>query len=149
MVRRIVPDRAAAERLAVIDREAFTRPEPGWPANDFLAIAERENAAIFADPGLSAGMICVQQAADEAEILTLGVRPCARRCGLGRRLLRAAEDWARERGAETMFLEVADDNTPAILLYAGAGYVQMATRSGYYLRPEGIHVAALVLSKTL
>lgn len=88
-----------------------------------------------APENLGCGFILCRVAADEAEVLTLAVIPAFQRRGLGRRLLHAALDCARDRGAVQMFLEVASDNIPALSLYAGAGFTQVGCRRSYY--PDG------------
>ena len=83
----------------------------------------------------SGGMVLARTAADEAEILTIAVLPEQRRGGLGGVLLRAAMASAVSRGARTMFLEVAIDNTAAQALYARHGFTQVGHRRRYY--PDG------------
>ena len=83
-------------------------------------------------------------AAGESELLTIAVRPAARRGGTGTALLAAYEREARNRGAETLFLEVAEDNAPARALYARAGWSEVGRRRAYYAGTD-----ALVLSKGL
>lgn len=46
-----------------------------------------------------------------------------RRCGIGRRLLGAAESAARQRGCCKLTLEVLEGNTPAVSAYRQAGFV--------------------------
>ncbi len=93
-----------------------------------------------------AGLVLFRVAADEAEILTLGVIPEARRAGVGRALLEAALENARARGAAALFLEVAADNAVAIALYQQAGFGTVGGRKGYYSRAGGT-VDALVLAR--
>lgn len=69
---------------------------------------------------------------DEAQILTVGVVPDARRRGIGRLLLDALITEAVRRGATTAFLEVRADNAPARALYTNDGFVEIGTRRGYY-----------------
>ena len=83
--------------------------------------------------------------ADEAEILTLAVRPSARRAGLGGRLVEAAVVRAAALGAERMFLEVAEGNVAARALYARSGFVEMGRRRGYYSHADGSREDALTL----
>jgi ribosomal-protein-alanine N-acetyltransferase len=71
-------------------------------------------------------------AADQAEILTVGVVPAARRRGLARRMLTSLYDEARSRGARELFLEVRVDNSSAIALYESEGFVELGRRRGYY-----------------
>lgn len=92
---------------------------------------------MLASPGIFAfvhddGFVLARAIADEAEILTLAVRPAARGKGLGRALLQAAINKARQAGAETMFLEVGADNPHALALYAGLGFAKVGARKAYY-----------------
>ena len=94
-------------------------------------------SAMLASPGTFAfahhdGFVMARAVADEADILTLAVRPGARGKGLGRALLQAAIDKARALGAATMFLEVGADNPHALALYAGLGFAKVGARKAYY-----------------
>jgi len=134
------PDRAAA--LAALHAQAFGAP---W--------TEAEIAALLRGPGGAAlevdgGFILLRVAAGEAEVLTLAVRPGARRRGVGRALVRAGLQAAERAGAEAMFLEVAADNGAALALYAGEGFAEVGRRRGYYARP-GEAADALVLRRAL
>jgi ribosomal-protein-alanine N-acetyltransferase len=74
--------------------------------------------------------LLLRVAADEAEILTIGVT--ARRLGVGRALLVAGVEKVRALGAAKMFLEVAADNAAARGFYAQAGFVEVGRRPNYY-----------------
>ena len=78
------------------------------------------------------GFVLARVVADEAEILTLAVDPPSQGQGAGRRLLQAAMDDSRRRGAMAMFLEVAPSNAAALALYSRAGFVQVGRRPRYY-----------------
>lgn len=95
------------------------------------------------------GLIIALEAAGEAEILTFAVHPLARRLGLGRRLLDAVVAELKERQTRRLFLEVATDNTAARCLYEGAGFLSQGVRKGYYARPAGVRVDAIVMSLAL
>ena len=71
-------------------------------------------------------------AADEAEVLTLGVAPEVRRQGIATDLLRAAIAEIRARGGTAMFLEVATGNTAARALYKKFDFVEVGRRRRYY-----------------
>ena len=134
---------AAPDALAALHAEAFSAP---WDARAF--------AALLAQPGVllrieADGFILIRVVLDEAEILTLAVRPGARRQGLGRRLVERACVAAKVAGAETLFLEVAEDNAAARVLYARAGFVEIGRRKAYYAGPDGRRIAALVLHRDL
>lgn len=141
----IANDRSASEAasatvLAALHAEAFEAP---WDANSLQTL--------LASPGVFAvaeadGFILVRVVADEAEILTLAVRPAARRAGLGGRLVEAAVVRAAALGSDRMFLEVAEDNQAARTLYARAGFQEAGRRRGYYSRADGSREDALVLA---
>lgn len=82
---------------------------------------------------------------DTVELLTLAVDPAGRRHGTGGLLVRDFLADAKRRGATNAFLEVAEDNIPAISLYKREGFVPEAVRRDYYRRHGNIRVDALVL----
>jgi ribosomal-protein-alanine N-acetyltransferase len=82
--------------------------------------------------------------ADQAEILTIAVRPGARGQGVGRALLNALLAEAAKRGALDLFLEVAEPNAAARALYAGAGAKEVGRRRRYYA--DGADALVLRLS---
>lgn len=74
---------------------------------------------------------------DDAQVMTVGTRPQAQGRGVGRLLLDALIDRARELHAGAMFLEVRVDNDPALALYRRAGFEQIGLRKRYY-QPENV-----------
>lgn len=82
--------------------------------------------------GALLGWAGVRVVADEAEILTVGVIPAARRQGIARRLIAALLDAAKARGAAVVFLEVRVDNPGARALYESLGFDEIGVRRGYY-----------------
>ncbi|MEL6765718.1 MAG: GNAT family N-acetyltransferase [Pseudomonadota bacterium] len=149
----IVPSREDAAKLAVIDRKAFPNDAVTFSADDYFGFAFVEPGvtapAIIADADLALCVAVLRFAADEAEILTLGVVPEARRRGLGTALLAASIAIAEGCGAASIFLEVAEDNDAARALYAAAGFEEVGRRDGYYERRDGSRVAALVLRRSV
>lgn len=128
------------EALAAIHAEAFETP---WDAASLSALLASPGVCVVAEAD---GFILIRAVADEAEILTLAVRPPARRGGLGARLVEAAVVRAAALGAERMFLEVAEDNAAARALYARAGFHEAGRRRGYYARADGSREDALILA---
>jgi ribosomal-protein-alanine N-acetyltransferase len=134
---------AEAARLAALHAEAFDAP---WDAAAFETLLGQLGivAAETQD-----GFILIRTVAGEAEILTLAVRPSARRRGLGADLLAKGLVLALAGGAGRLFLEVAEDNLAARALYARAGFTEAGRRRGYYARPGGPAADALVLALDL
>ena len=91
------------------------------------------------------GFAICRNASDEAEILSLGVAPAARRGGVGRALLRAIIARGSIDGIRRLYLEVAEDNLAAQGLYLAAGFAQVGRRPAYYQRPTG-RISALVFA---
>ena len=137
----------AAERLAELHAAAFER---GWSAADIAALTASPGGFVLTVGDLSPeGFILCRAVGGEAEILTLAVAPAARRRGLARGLVEAAEAMARAAGASAMFLEVADDNLPAVGLYAACGFVPVGRRRGYYERGSAPAADAIVMRRDL
>ena len=126
--------------LAAIHAEAFDAP---WDAAAFADLLAQPGVLAFVEPD---GFILIRVAADEAEILTLAVRPAARRRGVAARLTARAVVAARAGGATRLFLEVAEDNTGARALYEALGFLLAGRRRGYYARKDGPAADALILA---
>jgi ribosomal-protein-alanine N-acetyltransferase len=78
------------------------------------------------------GFVLARVAGGEAEILSLGVNPSARRNGQARALVMEAAARAHGDGATAMFLEVGWNNAAARGLYAALGFREVGRRKGYY-----------------
>ncbi len=96
--------------------------------------------------GALLGWAGVRVLADEAEILTVGVVPDARRQGVGALLVECLVATARERGAVAVYLEVRVDNDAALNLYGREGFTRVGLRRGYY---DGGRVDAVVMLREL
>lgn len=142
-------DAAIAARLHKL---AFAR---GWTDGEFASLLVQP--AVFGflavDPArardLAAGFVLVREAASEAEILSIGVDPGARRSGLGWRLMQAAMREASHRGAEEMFLEVDETNKNAIALYKKLNFAKVGERHAYYEHAGEPRTAAWVMRREL
>jgi [ribosomal protein S18]-alanine N-acetyltransferase len=99
--------------------------------NTLLATAGTFGFLALAD-GVPAGFVLCRAAAQECEILTIGVAPPVRRKGIGGRLLDAAVDGARRQGISEIFLEVGAANRGARQLYDSRRFVAVGQRPAYY-----------------
>ena len=126
--------------LAAIHAEAFDAPWDAAAFRDLLA----QPGVIVRDE--AEGFILIRVVADEAEILTLAVRPQARRRGVAARVTTEAAAAAKALGATRLFLEVAEDNPGARALYAALGFEPAGRRRGYYARKDGPAADALILA---
>ena len=73
--------------------------------------------------------------AEQIHINNLAVRPDLRGQGLGSRLLADVMAESARMGAESATLEVRRSNTPALRLYAKAGFTEAGVRRNYYTQP--------------
>jgi ribosomal-protein-alanine N-acetyltransferase len=95
------------------------------------------------------GFALVAGVLDERELLSLGVVPAYRRCGVGGALIEAVFERVRAEGVSRLYLEVAEDNDDARRLYAALGFEPIGRRPGYYARHNEPAVAALTLARSL
>lgn len=136
-----------ATALAKLHAQGFYR---GWPASDFEAyLADPKTTPAFVATDAKraiSGFAMLRIAGDESELLTIAVDPKKRSRGLGRALLSAAFADLSMSPVRTLFLEVDETNAPAIALYRRFGFADIATRKGYYPKPDGSAATALVMS---
>ena len=111
--------------------EAMVEPTP-WTVGDFADV-------------LRNGWFCgVMPVLDEAELLTIGVRPDLQGRGLGRAMLDRMTDAMRTRKCTRCHLEVRESNERAIRLYEASGFVRVGLRKNYYRTAEGREHAVLM-----
>lgn len=142
-----MPDDAGA--IAALHATLFPT---AWEADAVRALIEHPAAVslVAAQPGRRIlGFVLAQVAADEAEILTLGVASTAQRAGIGRKLVEGAMRAAARAEARRMFLDVAAGNTAARALYAACGFKEAGLRKGYYTLPGGARDDGLLLARDL
>lgn len=96
---------------------------------------------------LPAGFAITRVAADEAELLSLGVLEAFRRKGVANALIAQTIEHVAARGARKLFLEVAEDNVAALTLYTANGFARVGRRPDYYRASSGATTAALTLRR--
>lgn len=69
---------------------------------------------------------------DEIEIMNIVVKKNFRKKGIGGILLNKIIEISQKLGCGNIFLEVNEKNTPALKLYANAGFKQIGIRKKYY-----------------
>jgi ribosomal-protein-alanine N-acetyltransferase len=140
------------DRAAALHAESFTPlGERAWTRQDLAGLLASPGVAglLLRADGQEAGFALCRVAADEAELLTIAVRPGHRRQGAGRSLLAAIIDHVRGAGARTLFLEVGADNPAARSLYEAQGFSAVGSRRAYYRRGDGPPADGLVMRLTL
>lgn len=142
------PDRAA--EIAALHARLF---DPAWDEEEIVALIEHPAASSFVaqlrEPRVLAGFILGQIAADEAEILSIGVAPEWQRRGIARGMVEGLVRAARRAEVKRLFLEVAADNEAAMRFYDGMGFSAIGNRKAYYQRAGGRPVDAIALALDL
>ncbi|WP_205042008.1 GNAT family N-acetyltransferase [Rhodoligotrophos defluvii] len=118
-----------------------------WSSADFAKLlAMPGTLGLIANRrGQPEGFALLRHTGEEAEILTIGVLPAARRKGLGRALLATALDCAAKLSARDVFIEVDIHNAPALALYRALGFAECGRRRGYYHYRDGTVADALIM----
>lgn len=138
-----------ASDLSIVRKWMQDAPEaPAWRDDDLLRllkiaagderktrrawVAEVESAlAGFA----VATSLTLPDAPSECELELVLVPPRSRRRGIGSALVHTVLVWARDSGAEELWLEVRESNQRAIRLYQSCGFVIAGRRPRYYVDP--------------
>jgi ribosomal-protein-alanine N-acetyltransferase len=139
-----------APELASLHGQCFAE---AWSAEALQRLLQSGNVfALLASQTTSTqatSFIVVRVAADEAEILSLGVLPRYRRRGVARELVLGGAAAAWGRGARELFLEVGVENAAAFALYRQLGFEERGRRPGYYVSPGAAAQDALILRRAL
>ena len=139
-----------AVELAELHRSLFAKP---WDVAAFQGLLSHPGSTAFlarlGSPAEMAGFVVGQLAADEAEILSLGVRADRQRHGIGRKLVEALARAVKKAEARRLFLEVGAGNASALGLYRSLGFQEVGRRKGYYQHPGGSVEDALTLALNL
>jgi ribosomal-protein-alanine N-acetyltransferase len=143
---------ADSEALSMLHHEDFVRP---WSGGEFSSLLEQDTVFGYGvrEVGHGAkapvGFVLARLAAGEGEILTVAVARSHRRLGLGWRLMDAVLRELHAQRAEALFLEVDENNAPAIALYRRFGFREVGKRSNYYRSSEHGPTGALVMRRDL
>ena len=142
-----------AEALAEIHAEGFER---GWSAEELAALVGDpavitfvlRRHSMFWPPRLG-GFVLVRTVADEAEVLSIVVRPLFQGRGCGRMLMEEVLRRLYRDRVANCFLEVDRDNRAAVHLYESLGFKTVGERKGYYHRLDAPAGVALVMRPSL
>jgi GNAT superfamily N-acetyltransferase len=71
-------------------------------------------------------------------IANVAVHPDYRRKGIARALTMAALEWANKRPIRSVWLQVRDNNPPAVRLYESLGFIERARRTTWTVQPGNL-----------
>jgi len=110
------------------DPEDVRRAVVGWVRESLADLSDPDSAAFVAEQsGEGVGFVCVSERPHftgevDTYIGELVVAKMAQGKGVGRALVRAAEDWGRARGRKRVVVDTGAANAPARQFYAALGY---------------------------
>ena len=96
--------------------------DPATDARAFLGAREHAAILVLEEDGKLLGSVSVCHDSHRGWVYYLAVDPAAQRGGLGRRLMRAAEDWLRQRKIPKLNIMVRPTNKGVIEFYRRLGY---------------------------
>lgn len=126
---------AGAQLLSELQKASFMDAgEQLWSAGDMatLLCGPHVLAMTISQAGQVAGFALWRYAADEAEILSIGILPECRGRGMASLLISEVFVQAETLDIREFFLEVRADNKAAIGLYHKCGFAQVGRRKDYY-----------------
>ena len=127
--------------LGALDTMGLAVLERGY-RDVVAALADRERVLIVADEAQEiVGMVQLvfsgaTNADHRAEVQRLGVSAEARGRGIGRQLMAAVEESAREFGVTLLWL-TTHDGTEACAFYEAIGFTKLGVMPNYSRRPNG------------
>jgi ribosomal protein S18 acetylase RimI-like enzyme len=116
--------RADVDAMLALWRRADAAPSVTDTPDDVVRViaAPSANVLVAVDGDVVVGSVVVTFDGWRANFYRLAVDPELRRAGVGRRLVEAAEEWARAAGAKRASALVEEDRPPALAFWSAAGF---------------------------
>jgi len=134
---------ADIDQLLKIERGISQAP---WTQGNFESSLNSDYQCwILQHKNTPVGYAVLSFAADEAELLIIGIDGNYQGQGLGRKLLLHMISCAEERKARAVFLEVRASNEVAQGLYASEGFNEVGVRPAYYPAAKGREDAVIMV----
>ena len=120
--------------IAEIEKLCFFDP---WSEKSLELLLRDGNFGITAEEdGKVVAYVGVISAPPEGEITNVATHPDFRRRGIGAELLEFLKEEAKERGIDSLYLEVRRSNNAARSLYEKSGFKIIGERKGFYKNPK-------------
>ena len=133
MIEIIRMSREHLDAVAEIEQISFSDP---WSVESLeLMLGEQAMGLVALEDGRLLGYVGMMCVLDEGQIINVATHPDARRRGVGRALMIAIEQSAKERGIVFLSLEVRESNAAARSLYSSLGWVECGIRKNFYSKP--------------
>jgi len=128
---------AHASSLLELDKVCF--PASHWDKSVWEGLFNNHDLRVAANISQSifTGYAVFSKIQEEAELLRIGIRPDFREEGIAHALTERMIGVLKKEQVKRLFLEVRDDNLPALSLYRSFGFMEIGKRTGYYKNPKG------------
>ena len=122
------------EKLSGLDKKCVGNE--GWSAESFISEVRKDNGIVlcFAEGNNIIALLSGYFAEGEGDLTSVAVDENFRRKGLAQKLIAEFEKNLPEN-TENIFLEVRENNTPAINLYKKCGFEKLSLRKNFYSNP--------------
>ncbi len=137
---------ADVDEVMAVETSAYAYPWTHGIFHDCLRVGYGCWVCVLEEKIIGHGVMSV--VAGECHILNVCLHPDWQHRGLGRKLVNSLLDIARQRQADTAFLEVRQSNLTALALYRSMGFNEIGVRRGYYPAAKG-RENAQILALTL
>lgn len=98
--------------------------------NSYYLVAKSDNEIL--------GFAGIKYVINEADIMNIVVKKSKRKLGIGSLLLKNIIELCKKLNISTLFLEVNEENIPAISLYKKFGFEKIGFRKNYYKENNAI-----------
>ena len=99
-------------------------------ANSYYLVAKLDNEIL--------GFAGIKYVLNDADIMNIVVKKSKRKSGIGSLLLKNIIELCKKLNISTLFLEVNEENIPAISLYKKFGFEKIGFRKNYYKENNAI-----------
>lgn len=128
------PEESDISEMFLIAMESFSLP---WSINTFIDEIKNPHSILKVAEleGNLTGYAVLRVILDEAELLSIAVKPKFRKLGIATALLKQTLEELKNV-VKACYLEVRQSNQPAINLYKNLGFRFCGVRKNYYILPQ-------------
>jgi ribosomal-protein-alanine N-acetyltransferase len=125
-----------SDLASIISIERASDMAAHWNESEYSSASEKGRQILVAELASNiVGFLVVSTAVQEWELENIAVDPTQRNRGVGRALMSALIEHAKEDGALEIRQEIRRSNINAQALATGSGFIQQGKRSEYYREP--------------
>ncbi|MCR5736419.1 MAG: ribosomal protein S18-alanine N-acetyltransferase [Eubacterium sp.] len=134
MIKYRIMEKEDIPQVARIEKACFSMP---WSEKSFSDSLDQGDTLFLVaeEEGKICGYVGMYISFEVGSITNVAVASDCRRMGIGKGLITQLVADSRQRGVESITLEVRESNLPAIKLYESQGFVSEGIRKNFYQKP--------------